>query len=501
MRQMLSKSKFVGGWQCEKRAHLTAHFPKLATPFDSATLARFAGGTRFGELARSAWPDGVLIDSPAFKHDAAVTRTQELIDGDAGDVIFEAGFTALGTRVRADVLIRNRETSKWDLVEVKSSSTPKKVHDVDLAIQHVIVAACGIPVGATSLMLVDNEYVRGENGIDPVGLFKIVDRTNEVAALIPEVAELNEHLHEVVTSNEVPEIAVGPHCEEPYECPFFAHCTSDRPVDWVKYLPGFGLKKTSDFEARGMVGIGDINDGEKLNTLQARASQAVRSGNPWMLSRLGEVLADVGYPLRFLDFETASPIVPLYPATSPRELLPFQWSCHTLNEDDSLEHAAYLASGDVDPRREFVESLLRAMGTKGPILVYSSYEQSTLRKLAALFSDLAPAIESLIARFVDLLALVRENYYHPDFKGSFSIKNVLPVLVPGYDYSDLAIGEGETASATFVDIVEGRVGEQELDEVQDDLLEYCNRDTEAMVRIWQRLVSITKASEQRSWPK
>ena len=115
--------------------------------------------------------------------------------------------------------------------------------------------------------------------------------------------------------------------------------------------------------------------------------------------------------------------------------------------------------------------------------------------MATLFSDLAPAVEGLIARLVDLLVLIRENYYHPDFKGSFSIKNVLPVLVPGYDYSDLAIGEGETASATFVDIVEGRVGEQELDDVQDDLLEYCKRDTEAMVRIWQRLVSIYKAAE------
>jgi hypothetical protein len=93
----------------------------------------------------------------------------------------------------------------------------------------------------------------------------------------------------------------------------------------------------------------------------------------------------------------------------------------------------------------------------------------------------------LLARFVDLLNLLKENYYHPAFRGSFSIKRVLPVMVPGYDYSDLAIGEGETASAAFVDIVEGRIGEDELDDVLYDLLEYCKRDTEAMVRIWQRL--------------
>ena len=128
-------------------------------------------------------------------------------------------------------------------------------------------------------------------------------------------------------------------------------------------------------------------------------------------------------------------------------------------------------------------------------MVYSSYEQSTLRKMATKFADLAPDIEKLIDRFVDLLAMVKENYYHPGFKGSFSIKNVLPVMVPGYDYSDLAIDEGEAASATYVDIVEGRLVEEELDDALFNLLEYCKRDTEAMVRIWQRLEEISRKRE------
>ncbi|SVD40575.1 uncharacterized protein METZ01_LOCUS393429, partial [marine metagenome] len=172
------------------------------------------------------------------------------------------------------------------------------------------------------------------------------------------------------------------------------------------------------------------------------------------------------------------------------EVIAFQWSCHTLDSDGKLEHTDYLASGEVDPRREFVESLLRAVGTSGSVLVYSSYEQTTLRRLAVQFPDLERQINDLISRFVDLLSLVKDNYYHPAFRGSFSIKRVLPVMVPGYDYSDLAIGEGETASAAFVDIVEGRVDDDELDHVLFDLLEYCKRDTEAMVRIWQRLQAI-----------
>lgn len=495
MSKMLSKSKFVGGWQCEKQAYLSANYPELATPFDSATLARFAGGTRFGELARSAWPDGVLVNSPAFKHDASVIWTNKLIDGDETNVIFEAGFTALQTRVRADVMIRNHDTEQWDLIEVKSSSSPKPVHDIDMAIQRAVIEASGVSVGKTGLMLVDSDYVRGDSVVDPDRLFKLVDRTDEVNSLLSEVRKLNERLRSVISADSAPEISVGSHCEDPYECQFFAHCTADRPKDWVRFLPGFGLKKAAEYETNGIIGISDIGPSEKLNELQSRAAESTSSKSPWISSHLGRALAKVETPTRFIDFETASPAVPMYPSTSPRELIPFQWSCHTLLEDGSLEHKEFLADGKTDPRREFVESLLRAVGDEGPVLVYSSYEKSTLTKLADLFDDLSQKIEDLIGRFVDLLTLIKDNYYHPSFKGSFSIKNVLPVFVPGSDYSDLPIGEGETASATFVDIAEGRVDDSDLADVKIDLLEYCKRDTEAMVLIWQRLASIAASNE------
>jgi hypothetical protein len=484
---MLSKSKFIGGWQCEKQVFLTARFPKLATPFDSATLARFAGGTRFGELAQSVWPDGVLIDSPAYRHDASVEWTRDLVDGDDVDVIFEAGFTKLGTRVRADVMIRNGELGKWDLIEVKSASSAKNVHDVDMAIQRAVIEASGIKVGTTSVMLVDSSYVRGADEVSTDGLFKIVDRTSEVEALLPEMIELNEHLHDVINSETAPSIGIGPHCEDPYGCQFFEHCTAGRPRDWIRTLPGFGLKKTVEFEAQGVIGISHISSDVGLNSLQSRAVESTNSGTQWVSDRVSDELSNVEYPLRFIDFETAAPTVPMYESTSPREVIAFQWSCHTLDADAKLDHSDYLASGEVDPRREFVESLLRAVGSSGSILVYSSYEQTMLRKLAGLFPDLELPISDLISRFVDLLSLVKDNYYHPAFRGSFSIKRVLPVMVPGYDYSDLAIGEGESASAAFVDIVEGRVDDDEMDNVIFDLLEYCKRDTEAMVRIWQRL--------------
>ena len=492
---MLSKSKFIGGWQCEKRAYLTANNPKLATPPDAATRARFAAGTRFGELARTAWPDGVLISTPAFRHDDAVEMTRKLLEDPNVEVIFEAGFTALGTRVRADVMIRLPGGDAWDLVEVKSSTSPKPVHDMDLAIQRAVLEASGVNVESTKLMLIDTSYVLGDDGLDLAKLFKIIDRTAQVSVLMPEIAPLVDRLHEVVTSGTEPEVPIGPHCLDPYPCDFFEYCTSDRPENWVMYVPGFGLSRVQKLEAAGIVATDQIPGDERLNELQLRAVEASQSEVAWISEDIGTAIANVTYPLRFIDFEAATPTVPLYPSTRPYERIPFQWSCHTLYDDGRLEHAEYLAEGDADPRVEFTESLLSAIDGPGSVLVYSPYEATTLKMIGDRFEDLKFIVEPVLARFVDLMGLVKSNYYHPDQRGSFSIKDVLPVMVPGFDYSDLAIQEGETAASRFVDLVEGRVEAGDAGQLRSNLLAYCERDTEAMVRIWQHLERLAQTTQ------
>lgn len=484
---MLSKSKFIGGWQCEKRAYLTANDPKLATPPDAATRARFAAGTRFGELARTSWPNGILISSPAFRHDDAVNKTKKLLKDPNIEVIFEAGFTALDTRVRADVMIRKSGCDTWDLVEVKSSTSPKLVHDMDLAIQRVVLEASGVNIESTKLMLIDTTYVRSNGGLDLAELFKIIDRTAEVSILMPDISPLVDRLHEVVDSGTEPTVPIGPHCAEPYGCDFFAYCTSDRPENWVMYVPGFGLSRVQKLEATGVVATDQISSDEHLNELQKRAIESSKSGDIWISEDISTTIANIAFPLRFIDFEAASPVVPLYASTRPYERIPFQWSCHTLHDDGRLEHAEYLAEGDDDPRVEFTETLLSEIEGPGSVLVYSPYEATTLKMIGERFEDLQTLVDPVFSRFVDLMGLVKSNYYHRDLKGSFSIKDVLPVMVPGFDYSDLAIQEGETAASRFVDLVEGRVEAGDTGQLRSNLLAYCERDTEAMVKIWQHL--------------
>lgn len=89
---------------------------------------------------------------------------------------------------------------------------------------------------------------------------------------------------------------------------------------------------------------------------------------------------------------------------------------------------------------------------------------------------------------VDLLALIRQHFYHPDFKGSFSIKKVLPALVPELSYKGLAIADGGTAAMSFAKVVSGKASELEAAAIRKHLLEYCKLDTLAMVKVYQKLL-------------
>ena len=189
------------------------------------------------------------------------------------------------------------------------------------------------------------------------------------------------------------------------------------------------------------------------------------------------------------------PPIPLYEGTWPYQTIPFQWSLHTLAGDGTLRHRDFLAAGDRDPRRAFAKTLVEALaGLDAPIIVYSSYEQTRLKELAATFADLRDALEAIIARLVDLLPIVRSAVYFPDAGFSNSIKSVGPALCPDFTYDDLTdIADGLAASAAFLRMASGNLAApEEADRVRNALLAYCRRDTLAMVEVHRALIRLAE---------
>jgi hypothetical protein len=133
--------------------------------------------------------------------------------------------------------------------------------------------------------------------------------------------------------------------------------------------------------------------------------------------------------------------------------------------------------------------LLEVVGLSGPIYVYNQgFEEGRVKELAAKHKDLAAALEALADRFFDLLPLTRDHYYHPAMKGSWSIKSVLPTIDPELDYSKLAgTKDGGQAQIDYLKIIDPKTDSTRREELKNGLLAYCMRDTEAMVKLTERL--------------
>jgi predicted RecB family nuclease len=189
---------------------------------------------------------------------------------------------------------------------------------------------------------------------------------------------------------------------------------------------------------------------------------------------------------RFRDFQPGNPDLRQY---RPYQRIPFQWSWHHDDGRGSLTHAEFLAHGDIDPRREFAETLLRASEHfPGVIMAWNRFEEEVIRDMAELFPDLGQRLVALLYRIVDLLQIVRDHVVHPKFQGSFSMKVVAPALAPEVTYGDLDIADGGDASAAFYRIVaDPRLRHKTRDGLRQSLLS-CERDTLALARVHQWLM-------------
>ena len=221
----------------------------------------------------------------------------------------------------------------------------------------------------------------------------------------------------------------------------------------------------------------------------------MQTGDPWYdIDGLKTALADLTYPLFFIDFETINPAIPRFVGMRPYDQLPFQWSVHVQREPGAApEHHEFLATDASDPRREFIDSLCNALGESGNIVVYSAFESQRLSDLAVWLPEYADRINAIQARLFDLLPIVREHTYHPAFAGSYSIKSVLPALVPEISYEGMDVANGRDAGLVWESLVRGSLDRSERERARKALLEYCGLDTLALLKIVQRLRSISSS--------
>ena len=483
----ITKSDFNTGKQCEKRLWLSRHQPSLGTPATDSLDRRAEDGIKVGQLARLYYPGGHLID---WSDEEVEVQTQNAITRGV-DCLYEAAFRVEGEDlfVRCDILRQISGTSnEWHLIEAKSGTSVRPDYITDVAFQTNALRAAGLTVSKVAILHVNNHYLYDGGEYDPISLFTEADVTSEVDAQIDSIRVSVKKLISILEQPEPPNVETNRHCADP-PCEFHDHCHSHQPEHDVIQLPRITAKQVTVYRKAGYRSIGDIPV-QHLKPQWTTIWNVVRSGVPHYGPTIGAVLARIQYPLHFIDFESVACALPLYPHTRPYQQILFQWSNHILHTPgDTLRHEEFLHTDNSDPRSAFADSLWKSVKDAGTIVVYSSFEASRLRELA---NDGIPwgaeLSNKLDACALDILKVVKDHVYHPAFKGSYSVKTVLPALVPELSYAGLPIHDGDTASLRFLEMQGLRASEQAPKEIAANLLEYCGLDTLAMVRIFERLI-------------
>ncbi len=394
------------------------------------------------------FPNGVDASPETFfEYQKSIVKTAELIE--AGEtIIYEAAFQYNGILCAIDILVK--VNNKWYAYEVKSSTSAKDTFVKDAALQYYVITNSGTELEDIFILHLNSDYVRyGELDINE--LFTPTSVKEEVLDLQPFIEQKEVELKTVLKLSASPEIEMGDQCHKPYDCDFIGYCS--KSIETV--LPDFGE--------------------ENIDRVAIQ-----------------EFVDQLKYPLYFMDFETWSSPIPEQDGHWPYRQVPFQFSVHVKRDEKlPLEHYEYLAENTNADLREFIEQLISIMGNSGSIVVYNkTFENTRLRELKEDYIELQDIIDNIQNRMIDLMVPFRKKqYYKPEMQGSYSIKYVLPALIPELQYSDLEIGNGGDASAAFYNL-KNETDLLKVIEIRNALLEYCKLDTFAMVRLLEKLKSI-----------
>ncbi|MFH1544041.1 MAG: DUF2779 domain-containing protein [Patescibacteria group bacterium] len=394
---------------------------------------------------------------------------------------------------RTDVLIKNPETNLWDMYEIKSTTSVSKQHKYDATFQALIFKK-KYKLGNIFILHLNDDYVR-KGEINPNSIFLATDITDQVEKLKDEVHMLRYEALDVLNEEDYNRTLS---CIRPKTCPCLDLCHKDLPDYSIYDINNLTAneKKIRQLEEMEVFDIRDVPKDFSLSDKQSLQVQVAKSAKASIDEEgIKADLEGLEYPLYFIDYESFNPAIPMYDGYKPFDQIPFQWSLHVQDAPDSkLRHYEFIEIEQIDPIPNFLNSLKKVLGATGSIIVWNQTFEGTLNKrMAEICPELEDFCKDMNERMYDLMDLFRDGIYaDPKCKGSYSIKKVLPVLVPGLSYDGMDIAEGATAMAKWYEMVY-KIDKDEKDQkekIRKDLLKYCELDTLAMVRIFERLWEI-----------
>lgn len=487
----LSKSRYTQGITCEKKLWLSCYKPAEAE--DLGNDAVLENGNKIGDLARHLFGDNYILIDFDKGIQSMLDETKKYLK-EKPNIICEASFNYDGNFCSVDVLKNDKDGV--EIYEVKSSTEISDIYIHDISYQTWVLKKCGLKVKKSFIVYVNNHYVKnGELNINK--FFNIKDVTDLID--LDKVENNIKDLKEVLNSKEEPNIDLSISCHKPYDCPFFKYCIKKLPSPNVFDL-GWNVRfdKKIEMYKRGNITYKDIINKEVVNDKAIEQIKFELENNKPKINKnnIKKLLNTFKYPLYFLDFESYQSSIPTIDGTRPYQQICFQYSLHYyLEENGELFHKEYLSDDyEGNPMYGLCRQLCEDIPMNSCVLVYNqTFEKARLREMAELFPEFREHLLNIRDNIIDLMIpFSNQDYYVKDMGGSYSIKKVLPALFPNdpsLDYHNLEqVHKGDEASNSYLMLPTLRDEEQKT--LRKNMLKYCELDTYAMVKIFEKLKKI-----------
>lgn len=491
----ISKSDFLKYLNCESYFWYWKNRPSVLNDIeiDDFTQNLIDQGEQVEQYARKCFADGQLVSGGDM-----VATTQRLL-AEGSKTLFQATFEVNGLYAQIDILDYNELLGGWDLYEVKSTSAQtsgkkkkKNSHLEDATFQKIVLDKSGLKVVNVYLIELNKEYVKDGN-LNVEELFVTSEITTEVLEneelISTQIGDAQILLHHPAEPKNCDCIRKP----RKQHCPAFKYIYPDIPAYGIHDLSRIGNKKKllGQFVYESIFDLHEVRDDHDLSTNQQNQWQTYVDDT--IIDKREEInrtLDDLAYPLYFLDYETIGEAIPRFDGSKPYQQIPIQYSIHMkADKHADYVHMEYLYDSNGCPFESISQRLREDIRDEGTIIVwYKGFECARTKELAAAVPELSGFLLGINDRTFDLMEIFsKQLYVHKDFKGSASIKKVMPVVCPDLSYQSLAIQNGGAATTKFKELISNVYSAKEETKVIQDLLEYCKLDTWAMVRIFQEM--------------
>lgn len=477
---IITKSDFVRYLDCPLYAWLWKNKPELKEGHKNSRIAD--QGEEVEKLAHGFFTGG---DEVKGNYEEAEKHTKELMSGGA-KIIYQATALTDHYLARADILKRDADGKRWHIFEVKSSTKKKPEHMPDICFQLDVFRQAGFEIASVNLVLVNSDYVyQKATGLEVDKFFKIEDLTEEIFSKVDGYKLEMQEAYKVLTNDIEPKVlSLKKNFKYPLPEKFSEYYWKDTPDFSVYDISNIRKNKLELLRGKNILKIQDIPDDFELSDSQILQVQLTKKEANFIDGKsIKEELEKLDYPLYFLDYETINPAIPFLDQTRPHQQIPFQYSLHVLDAPDAeLQHRDFLHVEKTTPIPHLLKALRADVGDTGSVIVWNkSFEKGCNEGMAESCDEYKDFMNSINNRLYDLMLIFKDKYLDYRFKGSASIKNVLPVLVPELNYKELEIQHGTMAMDGIIDLIEGEIGNSV--KLIQALKVYCELDTLAMVKI------------------